>query len=250
MDRYVNGLKSRYGCTGLEMTVNLGARLRHLDAFGSQTEGITHQQNTLIHGNGFAVVESRQLVRDCLSMYLASAYDIAVDGCETVDEYLATEEENHGLVIMGAGQQQRQIMLGQLSRLCRECGSCPVIVMMDGCDYGLVSDSLRSGARGIVPTSLSMEIAREAIGLVLAGGTYIPAEGMMTAQPKTEGISCTMNLTAREEQVLALLKAGKQNKQIAYCLGLSEGTVKVHLHNMMKKLGTSNRTQTILATTS
>jgi DNA-binding NarL/FixJ family response regulator len=50
-------------------------------------------------------------------------------------------------------------------------------------------------------------------------------------------------LTIREEEVLKSLRAGRQNKIIAYELGISESTVKVHLRNIMKKLKVSNRTQ-------
>jgi DNA-binding NarL/FixJ family response regulator len=112
----------------------------------------------------------------------------------------------------------------------------------------MVCDALRAGARGIVTTALSADVATEAIGLVMAGGSFIPAESTM--QPSSQAyaqVNSKTRLTAREGQVLELLKAGKQNKQIAFSLSLSEGTVKVHLHNMMKKLGTTNRTQTIVA---
>jgi DNA-binding NarL/FixJ family response regulator len=54
-------------------------------------------------------------------------------------------------------------------------------------------------------------------------------------------------LTNREEQIVSHLRSGKSNKQIAYELDLSLGTVKVHLHNIMKKLGAHNRIQ-VLAT--
>lgn len=199
----------------------------------------------------FAIVESRPLLRDCISMYLSTLYDATIDGFDTVEEMLSSNQiDRHDLVVMGWNGSSRHLMLGQLSKLCRECGHCPVIVMQDTCDYSMVSDVLRVGARGVIPTNLSSDVASEAIGLVMAGGSYIPAEGLMQMQPQTLGKAAGLcNLTAREEQVLALLKAGKQNKQIAYSLGLSEGTVKVHLHNLMKKLGTSNRTQTILAVT-
>jgi DNA-binding NarL/FixJ family response regulator len=53
-------------------------------------------------------------------------------------------------------------------------------------------------------------------------------------------------LTAREWEVLKILREGRQNKLIAFELGISENTVKVHLRNIMKKLHVSNRTQVVL----
>jgi DNA-binding NarL/FixJ family response regulator len=92
-------------------------------------------------------------------------------------------------------------------------------------------------------------VAVEAIRLVLAGGTYIPTEALMTlARAQQQPANSSHNhLTVREEQILALLRHGKQNKQIAYELSLSEGTVKVHVHNIMRKFGVSNRTQILAA---
>ena len=44
-------------------------------------------------------------------------------------------------------------------------------------------------------------------------------------------------LTSREREVMAMVTAGLLNKQAAGEIGLSEVTIKVHRHNMMKKLG-------------
>ena len=51
------------------------------------------------------------------------------------------------------------------------------------------------------------------------------------------------SFTPREIEVLHRLRQGLQNKIIAFELGISESTVKVHLRNVMKKLHASNRTQ-------
>nr|WP_246849425.1 LuxR C-terminal-related transcriptional regulator [Rubellimicrobium arenae] len=51
------------------------------------------------------------------------------------------------------------------------------------------------------------------------------------------------NLTDRELQVLELVSRGKQNKSVAAELGLSEHTVKLHMHHIISKLGARNRTE-------
>ena len=50
-------------------------------------------------------------------------------------------------------------------------------------------------------------------------------------------------LSAREMQVLKLIVKGKSNKEIASTLGVVEGTVKIHINNILSKLGVSDRTQ-------
>ena len=49
--------------------------------------------------------------------------------------------------------------------------------------------------------------------------------------------------------VLQYLKRGKANKSIAYALDMSESTVKVHVRNIMKKMGATNRTEAVLRAT-
>jgi two-component system nitrate/nitrite response regulator NarL len=49
-------------------------------------------------------------------------------------------------------------------------------------------------------------------------------------------------LTERERQVILVLSEGISNKEIGRRLGLTEGTVKVHLHRIYRKLGIANRT--------
>lgn len=55
------------------------------------------------------------------------------------------------------------------------------------------------------------------------------------------------NLSNREFEVLLALQMGKPNKIIAYQLGVSEATVKVHVQHIFKKLGVTNRTQAAVA---
>ncbi len=56
-------------------------------------------------------------------------------------------------------------------------------------------------------------------------------------------------LTRREAEVIHLVSQGFANKAIALRLGLREGTVKIHLHNIYQKLRVANRTALILRST-
>ena len=62
--------------------------------------------------------------------------------------------------------------------------------------------------------------------------------------PTAERVSGN-EFTRNELAVLDRLKVGKVNKMIAYELGLSESTVKVHIGRIMKKLNVKNRTQIV-----
>ena len=55
------------------------------------------------------------------------------------------------------------------------------------------------------------------------------------------------DLTARERSVLTLVSGGRSNREIGSALSISEGTVKGHVHRILRKLGVSNRTEAAVA---
>ncbi len=55
-----------------------------------------------------------------------------------------------------------------------------------------------------------------------------------------------VRLTGREHEVLVLLAQGKQNKEIACCLNVTEHTVEYHLKNVYRKLQVANRIEAAL----
>ena len=54
------------------------------------------------------------------------------------------------------------------------------------------------------------------------------------------------SLTSREREIVLTLAEGLSNKDVGRKLNLSEGTVKVHLHNIYSKLGVKNRTALVV----
>jgi len=130
----------------------------------------------------------------------------------------------------------------------------PIIVLSNLEETDNVVDAMARGAKGYIPTSLSLKVVAEAIRLVHAGGTFVPASALQIstsaaarpAQALADAAWAWAHLTPRQMEVLSHLWEGKQNKTIAHDLGMSEGTVKVHLKHIMKKLHASNRTQVVL----
>ena len=119
--------------------------------------------------------------------------------------------------------------------------------------------ALDHGAAGFIPKSSSVQIMVSALQLVLAGGVYIPhallhqsgASGL-TSNPRDHApppsdLGHNISLTQRQRDVLNCLREGKSNKQIAYELGLSEGTVKIHVTAIFKSLNVKNRTQAVIS---
>lgn len=110
-------------------------------------------------------------------------------------------------------------------------------------------------ARSILPMNLRLDIWLAVVRLLLCGGEYFPPRMFRHGEGEKERFSPEgasvpaasnghlVELTPRELQVLELVSRGLQNKTIAAALELSEHTVKIHLHNIISKLGVHNRTE-------
>jgi len=125
----------------------------------------------------------------------------------------------------------------------------PVVIVSDIDDVNYVVRALKGGARGYIPTSLSFNVAVEAVRLVEAGGTFVPVSSL--ALDHRQGLPTAKTgdlLTERQMMVVEALCQGMANKQIAYELGMSEHTVKVHLRHIMRKLRARNRTEVAVLT--
>jgi len=130
-----------------------------------------------------------------------------------------------------------------LHRLCEAWPSVPILVTADNSDKDTVLEVLSAGSHGFIPKSSSPAELEHALRATARGQVFVspmPAERSAPepAQPKTVNEA---QLTARQKEVLDLLAAGKSNKQIAWALGISEGTVKVHVNAAFRTLGVHNR---------
>lgn len=112
-----------------------------------------------------------------------------------------------------------------------------VISMLEGSET--VSTALRYGARGYLHKTEDETVMLGAIALVLAGGRTVP--GWYERPAATRVPDAPPPLSPRQRDVLALLERGLSNKEIARSLGIAEATVKIHVHNLLKALGTESR---------
>jgi DNA-binding NarL/FixJ family response regulator len=115
----------------------------------------------------------------------------------------------------------------------------------DAQDPAVARRMLECGAHGFIPTrTTGIYSAVAALRKVNEGGIYIPPEQHRIGVPQTQ-LPQHRRLTAREISVLAHLKRGNANKIIAYELGMSENTVKIHVRNIIRKMDATNRTQAV-----
>lgn len=137
----------------------------------------------------------------------------------------------------------------------------PLVILSALDDPYYAQKAMDCGAAGFIPKSSNPSVIASALKLILAGGNYVPPSLMNrpSTSPKTDKprrpagdlyAAVEKVLTPRQMDVMRLLAKGESNKGIADALGLSEGTVKVHVAAILKALNAANRTQAVLIASS
>ncbi|MCS7267842.1 MAG: response regulator transcription factor [Geminicoccaceae bacterium] len=182
----------------------------------------------------------------------AAELDLGADGSET----------SFDLVVLNIGSAEvgEEAVISELDRVRSAFPATPVVLLAERDDPDNVAAALKIGIRGYLPTSIDPAVARSALQLVLAGGSYAPPSSLLRDEKNGEE-GGTVNdrplvasrarasleaFTPRQRQVLELLGRGLPNKVIARHLDMCESTVKVHVRQIMRKLGVSNRTEVAL----
>jgi DNA-binding NarL/FixJ family response regulator len=129
-----------------------------------------------------------------------------------------------------------------------------VVVIAEQISLILVRKVLEIGGRGIIPTDFDPDLFRMALFMALRGETFFPSSAWLpTLRMSTD---CDLigtpesedrpPITWREREILNQLFQGISNKLIAYNLGITEATVKMHMSNLSRKLDAKNRTQLLV----
>jgi DNA-binding NarL/FixJ family response regulator len=171
----------------------------------------------------------------------------------TTQEFIEAGHRDLDLVIYypHAGDVPDTIVAKNVAMIREAFTDLPLVVLSDTEDSHqpkTIRATLKSGAHGFIPTrTTGISIAIAAIRFVKAGGIFAPLDLLLTgradrAAPQPEAAQRS-RLTSRQMLVLSHLQQGKANKTIAHELGMSESTVKVHVRNIMRKMGATNRTQ-------
>ena len=129
------------------------------------------------------------------------------------------------------------LTFADLGELHNRAPESPVVLWSDNLPLELTFKTLEFGVRGIVQRNSHPDQLAESLRKVASGELQIGfgAPRDMT-QPKRK-----VSLTPREREIVALLRQGMRNKQIAGEMGITEGTVKIYLFRLFHKLGVKNR---------
>jgi DNA-binding NarL/FixJ family response regulator len=203
------------------------------------------------------LVDDQNLIRQGLKALLELESDLQIVG----------EAENGQVAIDLVQELQPSVVLMDIrmpvmdgvtatKEICQRFPQVNILILTTFDDDTYVSAAIRYGAKGYLLKDTPSEEIAAAIRAVDRGYTHL-APGMMAKVMAGKANEAAVplplelqELTPRELEVLKLIAAGANNKEIAQELYISEGTVKNHVTNLLSRLNLRDRTQAaILAKT-
>jgi DNA-binding NarL/FixJ family response regulator len=194
------------------------------------------------------VADDHAVVRRGLAALLATAPDLELVGtaCNGAEAVRLTVESGADVVVMDLSMPEVD-GVSATRELAGRVPSCRVLVLTSFSDQARVSDALRAGADGYLLKHAEPEDILDGIREVIRGGSPLdPAAARILLNTSRTHAAPAEILTAREREVLILVEAGLNNRQIARKLDIAERTVKCHLHNVFQRLGVTHRTEAAL----
>ena len=177
------------------------------------------------------IVDDNMGVRDALRNMLASVGLDSV-GLQSADELIALgKPERPGCLILDV-RLPRMSGLDLQDHLTDLGITMPIIFMTGFGDIPMSVRAIKAGAVDFLTKPFRDQDMLEAITTALERD----AKGRQEIQEHQSAITLASALTPRERDVMAEVTKGSMNKQVAYDLGISEVTVKLHRGNVMRKM--------------
>lgn len=190
------------------------------------------------------LVDDHRLVRSGLTSLLATAADVAVvseaaDGAQALAEVADAAPD---VVLMDLSM---PVMDGITAtrRMLADRPDTKIVVLSSFSDRPRVRDAITAGAIGYVLKDCTTEELLRAVRAAAQGHAPLDPRVAGALLPSADPVD---QLSDRELQVLRLASQGLANKQIARSLGIAERTVKVHLGNVFRRIGVTDRTSAAL----
>lgn len=196
------------------------------------------------------IADDHALFRDGLSLSLekldSSATILQASNFAQALKILDTEQR-FDLIIVDL-EMQDMAWEEWLDAVKAKAGDARIVVISASENVHNIRESLERGVSGYISKRADSKILTNALKLILDGGTYIPPMMLGKNLNNSDGVvkGKGKNLTNRQFQVLELVAKGMSNKQIAYEMGVSEATVKLHINALLRSIGATNRTQAVV----
>jgi DNA-binding NarL/FixJ family response regulator len=199
-----------------------------------------------------AIADDHAIVLDGLRRLFAAEPDMeVVQCCTTGDDAVQAARRADVDVLVLDYRMPGMTGLDVLAKLANDRSSCRTVLLTAALSDDDAVEALRLGARGIVMKESAPDTLLECLRRVYRGDQWLDSEtrsraAELLARRAATASSAAQVLTARETEIVRMIARGLRNKAIAERLSISEGTVKIHLHNIYEKLGLDGRLELML----
>lgn len=197
-----------------------------------------------------AVVEDQAMIRTSFAALIAAQPDMTVSGTGAYGLEGIELAARSDVVVMDI-RMPRLDGIEATRRIAKMPGAPAVLILTTFKEEDLVLRALDAGAAGFLLKDSDPHVLLQAIRCLARGEGYLdPAVTSMVLRHLQRPAAAVppQGFTPREAEVLALVREGLSNRDIAARLGIGETTVKTHVKNLLAKTNTSNRVELILAT--
>ena len=198
-----------------------------------------------------ALIDCHQLNQECLAKAIEALEPQSVlCPFETVKTCISSKPADINLIVyyVHSNDAFEGALTRDIAALRQLFLTTPIAILSDAAvaqNPTIIRNMLKHDVQGFIPTrTTNLQTILATIRFIVAGGVFAPLDLLLTTQSDSVREMTPLNqLTRRQLTVLSYMQQGKANKLIAYELGMSESTVKVHVRNIMRKMGATNRTQ-------
>jgi DNA-binding NarL/FixJ family response regulator len=193
-----------------------------------------------------ALADDQALIRHGLKALLETLGGIQVvveaDNGDSLLEALASHEVD---AVLADIRMPRRSGIGALKALREKGNFVPVILLTTFDDPQALEESISAGAAGYLLKDAQPETLKQVLEAAVGGRRIFQPGPAMPVATQTAHLTA-MGLTAQEAAILRLVAGGYSNKEIARHLGISVGTVKNHISDILRKLDARDRTHAVL----
>lgn len=190
------------------------------------------------------LVDDHLMIRDGLKVFLSTYSDLEVvaeasDGQEALELCPQTRPD----VILMDVVMPNMDGPAATAQIRASYPETQIIALTTFTERNLVQASIEAGAIGYLLKDVHADKLAEAIRNAHHGLSTLDPSATQALVQAAQQSPLGADLTGREREVLALLVQGKTNREIAADLTISQATVRLHVSNILSKLGAANRTE-------
>ena len=193
-----------------------------------------------------ALADDQALIRHGLKALLETLGGIQVvveaDNGDSLLDALASHEVD---AVLADIRMPRRSGVGALRALREKGNFVPVILLTTFDDPQALREGISAGAAGYLLKDAQPEMLKQVLEAAVRGERIFQPGPAMPAGSRTGDVNAT-GLTAQEAAILRLVAGGYSNKEVARHLGISMGTVKNHMSDILRKLDARDRTHAVL----